>query len=70
MVEEGGAAAGVGLVYWSGQQEPLKDFKQGSFYILQSSLQLGRRSGYRGRKGGRATREEVTIWFKWEILRS
>lgn len=26
MAAEGGAAAGMGLVYWSVQQEPLKDF--------------------------------------------
>lgn len=51
-------------------QEPLKDFEWGNFLILQSSLQLGRRYDYRGRKGGRETREEATAWFKWEILRS
>lgn len=57
-----------------GQQGPLKDFKQGSFYILQSSLQL-RRSDHGGRKGGRETgrpvsSEEATTWFRWERLRS
>lgn len=51
-------------------QEPLKDFEQGNLHILLSSLQLGRRCDYRGRKGDRETREEATTWFKWEILRS